>query len=198
MANTDPLSDAARKSIAKALVPFASRTIKRGIRTAGTTGFTMPSEPQLVHSLTQCVIPASGVTAPPKNPLTLLTPTGVWHHQVWSAGKPAFIAASEVGGLGSEDHEIQRWFESPVAAAVNDALDWVDEQFPGDDDLVRLMVIPAYYCHALAVIVGKKVSVVLADKPEDWKEPKHKTIYTFAEFMAALAKHKPGGTLETT
>src|SRR5262249_10513514 len=125
----------------------------------------------------------------------LARPSGTWHHQVRSAGVTTHMARSTRQDFAGEDLQVEQWVASPVAAKLDGAIVWVDEEHPDDDVTVRLLVIPAYYLHALLIIKGKKLSAVVVDQPPGFSELKEKKEYPLKRFLKRLSKEKMSGTL---
>lgn len=105
------------------------------------------------------------------------------------------MARSSRQGFGETDLQVEQWVESPIAAKIDAAIAWVDEAHPDDDVTVRLLVIPAYYVHALLLIRNKKYAAVLVDQAPGFKKLKYQVEYKLKEFLKRLAKEKSSGTL---
>jgi hypothetical protein len=60
---------------------------------------------------------------------------------------------------------------------------------------VRLLVIPAYYVHALLLVRGRRYSAVLVDQPDGFTRLKYQKEYPLRDFLRRLAKERPAGTL---
>src|SRR5262249_60144839 len=101
--------------------------------------------PELAESLAVCFVTAAQVADPPKDLSVLVRPSGSWHHQVRSAGGTTHMARSTRPDFAGDDLQVEQWVASPVAAKLDGAIVWVDEEHPDDDVTVRLLGIPAYY-----------------------------------------------------
>src|SRR5204863_1584438 len=74
-------------------------------------------------------------------------PTGRWHHQIAFAGNASAFARSSMSPEDGHQH-VEELFISPLAAKTDQAIDWIDQNTSGDP-FVTLLVVPAYYLHAL-------------------------------------------------
>jgi hypothetical protein len=193
MARTDDLSPASRSAVAAKLASFiTSGTANRsGVRASAAA--VAASSPSLHESLAVCPLTVEQVQHPPDDLRSLVTPTGSWMHLVRTAGKPTHFARSHTGGFRAEDQAVEFAGESPIAGKLSDAVEWVDENIPDDSAVVRVLIIPAYLTHALAIVRPKKITAVLVDRPESYSGLKYEKEYSFAQFLKLLAKEKPTG-----
>lgn len=99
----------------------------------------------------------------------LACPTGRCHHQITFDGNPAAFARSSVS---EEDCNpvVEELFMSLLAAKLDAAMEWIDQNVSGEP-LARLLVVPARYLHALwltdsANQTGQVLIVEIAGMPE--------------------------------
>ena len=189
MANADPLPQAALQSVAEQLGQFMAGP------PAAAHALAKVKQPELAESLAICFVTAAQVAKPPKDLGVLTRPSGSWHHQIRSAAGATHTARSSRQGFGETDLQVEQWFESPIAPKIDSAITMVDEAHPDDDATIRLMVIPAYFVHALLIIRDKKYSAVLVDQPPGFTELKEGKEYPLRKFLKRLAKEKSSGTL---
>jgi hypothetical protein len=189
MAQPDPLPPAARSAVAKQLGQFLA------MPKTGPKAFAAAVGPELTESLAVCTIGADQVQNPPADLSTLVQPSGLWHHQIRTRTGPTHMAWSRQQGFGPDDQEVQQVVESPISDKLDRAMAWVDRHVPRDDATVRLLVIPAYYVNALAIIRKKKYTAVLVDQPPGFTRLTYEREYPLRDFLKRLAREKVGGTL---
>lgn len=191
MANADPLSAKAVQSVATQLSNFLPppKATVLGMASAPL------KQPAVAESLAVCYLTVQQVTKPPENLTVLVTASGMWCHQVRTANGATHMAMSQSHAFGSDELEVQQLGESPVAAKLDASLTWLDEHVPDDNITVRLLIAPAYFVHALAIIRPKKISVVLVDQPDGMTTLQSETEYPIKDFLKRLAKATPGMSL---
>ena len=192
MATPDPLPAAVVESVADQLGRLLDAP---AAVTRGTLNLAPDARPALAESLAVCNLSVDQVKNPDLDVDELARPSGFWHHQVRTGGRATHMASSVPAGFAEEGLEVSQWVESPIAGKIDDAIAWVDKNYPGDDATVRLLVAPAYLLHALLIVRGRKCDVVLVDQPEDRTRLKYGRRYTLRQFLAALAKETPSGNL---
>jgi hypothetical protein len=190
MAKTDPLSAAARRSIAEQLGELLPPPGEERLAAKAP-----PRRPQLAESLAVCLLTAEQVKNPPADLSTLVKPSGAWHHQVHTADGPTDMARSQEDGFAGGGLQIQQWLRSPIAENIDKTIAWLDRKLARDKATVRLLVIPAYYVHALLIIRGKKYSAVVADQPPGCTELQREKEYPLSEFLQRLSRERVSGTL---
>jgi hypothetical protein len=149
---------------------------------------------ELTETLAVCFLEAGQVSEPPRDLSVLVRPSGVWHHQIRTAGAATHTARSHQSGLAGSSVEVQQLAESAIAEKIDRALAWADRHVKGRAT-VRLLIAPAYYLHALLVVRGRAYSVVLADQPTEYTRVEYGREYSLAEFLKLLGKERPAGTL---
>ena len=87
-----------------------------------------------------------------KNLSQFARPTGRRHHQITFDGNPAAFARSSVSEAGCNP-VVEELFTSPLAAKLDAAMEWVDQNVSGEPS-ARLLVVPARYLHALWLTGG--------------------------------------------
>jgi hypothetical protein len=192
VAKPDPLSKTALRSVADQVGQFLASA-------SATPAAAMAPlrKPQLAESFAICAVGADQVANPPDDLAALVQPSGMWHHQIRSSDGSTHMARSKQAGFGSDEMELQQVFESAIAAKIDRAIAWVDRHVPDDGIIVRLLVIPAYYLHALVLIRKNKYSAVLADQPDGYRQLKYEKEYPLSEFLRRLSKERMAGTLTT-
>lgn len=187
MPTTDRLSDDVLNSIAGQLGEFLAGGV-----TAAAAGPGFPTE--VGESFAVCPVTLQQVRRPPSDLSALARPSGYWHHQLRTNGVATHTAVSMKPGFGPE-HEMEQVFVSPLAGRIDTAITWVDKQVKGKGT-VRLLVIPAYYTHALLVVrPDDTLEAVLVDQPEQYSHLQHETVYPLADFLKRLAKETPAESL---
>jgi hypothetical protein len=87
-----------------------------------------------------------------------------------------------------------------VAAKIDAAIGWADRHVKGRTT-VRLLVVPAYFVHAFAVVrdnpptPAERYTAVLIDQPETYTRLEYEREYPLAEFLKLLAKEKPAADM---
>jgi hypothetical protein len=189
VAHTDPLPQSALTQVARQVGQFLIRPA------TAAAALTVPSAPELAESLAICFAGADQVADPPADLSVLAQPSGLWHHQIRTAAGPTLSAWSRQAGFDPATLDVQQVVESPVAARLDQAMAWVDRAVPDNAVTARLLVIPAYYVHALLLIRGKKLTAVLVDQPAGFTALKYQKEYPLREFLKRLSKEQPGATL---
>ncbi|RCJ16849.1 hypothetical protein A6S26_32360 [Nostoc sp. ATCC 43529] len=128
-------------------------------------------------------------TTKPEEPIAkLVTKTGRWHHQISIGSQVRSFARSTPYGPTAADWSItQVTSDSPIAEAIDEAIDWVDKNVK-DDPLVRLVVIPSYYLHVFWLETEKGSHILVVHKPDQYIRLKYETIYSLREFLELLAQ----------
>ncbi len=128
-------------------------------------------------------------TTRPKEPIAKLAqPTGRWHHQVSIGNRARAFARSMPLGPAAADWSVSQITpDSPIAEAIDKAIDWVDQNVPGDP-LVKLLVVPAYYLHAFWLKTDDADQVLVVHKPDQYTRLKYETLYTPRKFLELLAQ----------
>jgi hypothetical protein len=189
VAQTDPLPQSSLTQVARQvgqlLTPPATAA----------AAMTVPAAPELAESLAICFVGADQVASPPVDLSVLAQMSGMCHHQIRSAVTTTHSAWSSQAGFDPAALDVQQVVESPIAARLDRAMAWVDRAVPRDTVTARLLVIPAYYVHALLLIRGKKLTAVLVDQPAGFKALKYEKEYPLKDFLRRLAREQPGRTL---
>jgi hypothetical protein len=79
---------------------------------------------------------------------SLAKPTGSWHHQIKLDNDYLAFARSSLSEDGGGGWSVEAIFVSPIAKAIDTAIEWTDNNIP-DDKLARLLTAPAYHVMAL-------------------------------------------------
>ena len=65
-------------------------------------------------------------------------------------------------------------------------MDWIDEKVY-DDPLVRLLIVPAYYVHALWLKKDDRSQLLIVDKPQQYRRLEQNYLFSSKDFLQALA-----------
>ena len=127
------------------------------------------------------------------DPLSKLArPTGDWHTQLRIGGKALGFALTSPVGPKPEDWRLGAIFESPIAALIDEAISWVDENVPDAPDpeldpVVRLLDLPNYRIIALWLVNPRRpADVVVARLPTNPRVLETGRLYPEAEFLAGV------------
>lgn len=112
--------------------------------------------------------------------------TGRWHHQV-AAGE-GFVAARSLDH-GAE-HDVVEVAVSPIPMAFARTIRWIDENLPGDQ-LAVMMLVPDYYLTAILLRSDVGDQVVVSERPDRLAEIRTETVYEGREFIARLRRYPP-------
>jgi hypothetical protein len=115
--------------------------------------------------------------------------TGRWHHQIKIDGKADSFARSMPLGPDAADWSVREVFASDVARKIDEGIEWIDRNVPGDP-LVRLLVVPAYHLHAFWLTEGGVSQVLVVDMPPGFSKLQPGKLYTSKEFLEALAQEQ--------
>lgn len=115
--------------------------------------------------------------------------TGYWHHQIRHGGDAVEFAKSRPIGPNTADWQIEEIVTSPVAKRIDDALEWIEANVKGDGE-VRLLVVPAFFIHALWLSVGASDAIVIADMPRADDGLQYERIYNANDFLRLLGSRK--------
>lgn len=191
MAQPDPLPAGAPQAVVQQLGEFLSEP-----GPGAALALSRTSQPELRESLAICFVSAEQVHHPPTDLGPLVQPTGVWHHQVRTATGATHMAISRQQGFGRADVQVEQFVESPIAPKLDAAMAWVDRTLSTDATaVVRLLLIPAYYVHALVIIRKRKYSAVLVHQPSNFKQLQYEKEYSLRDFLKRLAKERMSTTL---
>jgi len=149
---------------------------------------------ELTESLAVCFLENQQVQNPPSDLSVLTQATGVWHHQIRTAGVASHFARSQQSGFVPDGVDVQQLVESPLAERIDRVLTWADQHVSGQAT-IRLLVSPAYLLHALLVMRGAESTAILVDQPAEYTQLKPETEYPLVQFLALLRKENPAGTL---
>lgn len=83
-----------------------------------------------------------------------------YHHQITISGNAVAFARSTVTTRQPARARLEELFVSPLAQKIDRAIDWIDEEATGEP-LVRLLVVPAFYLHAMWLVYPDRESSVL-------------------------------------
>ena len=123
--------------------------------------------------------------------LDVASPTGMWHHQIDRRGSPEMYAHSQPLGPRPRDWHVTAAFESPAAAAIDRAIDVVDEALAGDDE-ARLLHIPAYAIQAIWIVMLGEDQIVPAVVPDTYREKLQPfTVLAASDFLDRLRELRP-------
>jgi hypothetical protein len=168
MARTPPLGPEIEMAIAAQLGGFLAGS---GIELRA------EDEAELAETLQVWILPINALLL--VEPLEAAAPSGRWHHQVQRRGRAELFAYSRASGPSASDWQVTAAFESPTAAAIDRAIDVVDEAFPGEQE-ARLLVMPGHAIQALWVVQPGDHRIVPAAVPEEYQ----RTIAVYEIFEA--------------
>jgi hypothetical protein len=118
----------------------------------------------------------------------LVIQTGRWHHQISIGARTNSFARSRSLGPATHDWSVtQVATDSPIAEAIDKAIDWVDNNVKGDP-LVKLLVVPTYYLHAFWLQEGQTNLILIIHMPDQYIRLKYETLYTPKQFLELLAQ----------
>jgi len=120
---------------------------------------------------------------------SLASATGYWHHQIRHGDDAIEYAKSRPLGPSSADWRLEEIVTSPIAKGIDDALKWIEANVRGDGE-VRLLVVPAYFVHALWLLIDASDSIVIADMPRNGYGLQYNRLYAASEFVKILANSK--------
>lgn len=148
--------------------------------------------PELAESISLWMLGAAEIADAQAGLSQTAKKTGRWHHQLLFGGQALAFARSMPLGDGQDpaSWRVLEAFESPMAGAINTALEWVVENI-GGDPLVRLLVVPAYQVHALWLIVDGSAELYIVDCPQTFASMAVGTLMSEQEFLQALLVESP-------
>ena len=110
-----------------------------------------------------------------------------WHHQVTLNDEPRMFARSAVLGARPEDVSVEEVSESYLASRIADGLSWVEKNVE-ENVLVRLLVIPTNFVHALWLEEDGVSQVLVVDRPDTAEELRMLHLYREQDFIAVLRR----------
>jgi len=169
--------------------------------------------PELSETFALCILGQDAIEAPapggaPAQGLEeRVIQTDQRHHQIRMGGQAAAFARSTaanssptvlkdsngnnfVNPPGAGGPEVMALFTSELAEQIDRGVDWIDQNVAGDP-LVRLLVVPAYYVHALWLTEDGRDQVLVVDRPDSLTALNYQTLYDGADFLTLLAQHGP-------
>ena len=132
-----------------------------------------------VWTLSEAFVPVDASLA------RLATRVPRWHHQVTFDDEPAAFVRSSVYGTNPDDVSVEEFVNSPIASSIASGLAWVEKNST-DDVLVRLLIIPTHFIHALWLQDHESSKVLIVDRPKFTEELKMLHPYEEAEFFKLL------------
>lgn len=181
MPHTDPISSDALKKIAQEIGLRVSET---GLETLTANGTL-----ELTASMEVWGLGLSALAEANKSLESLVFRTGSWHHQISHSGVAKEFARTEPGAT-ADGWTVQDLTTSPIAAQIDAALDWVDRNVR-TDPRVRLLVVPAYYLHALWLQDAGQDQILIADRPDQYRQILYENLYPSTDFVQLLAGLPP-------
>jgi hypothetical protein len=181
MAHADTLPDDVIDAVAAQVGAEAGRTFGGAVLQNRAMEL---AESFAVWSLGADAVPKSGVDLS-----QLARQTGRWHHQIKIDGKAESFARSMPLGPEAANWSVREMFASEIAKRIDDAIEWVDRNVPGDP-LVRLLVVPAYHLHAFWLKEGNGSQVLVVDMPHGFTKLQTGKLYSSKEFLEALAQEQ--------
>jgi hypothetical protein len=116
-------------------------------------------------------------------------PTGYWHHQIRHGARAIEFAKSRSTGPRAEDWRVEEIVTSPIAEKIDSAVRWLDDNVR-DDGLVRLLVVPAYFIHALWIESPGGSRILLVDRPDSLSALAYNHLYPARDFFQLLARQQ--------
>jgi hypothetical protein len=118
--------------------------------------------------------------------------TGVWHLQLRKTAEgPAFAFARWREGEGEVD--LRSFHVSPLAHEIDKAIQWIDENLPDDDSLVRLLEIPDQQLPMLWLEKGteSRFRILLEEARRNKKGFRAEPLYSEEELRGRLQSAAP-------
>ena len=132
-------------------------------------------------------LPSEAIARPTEPLARLAKQTGVWHHQIRAGGRAISFAQSRPLGPDPENWTVDAYVNSPLAGRIDTAILWVDKHVP-EDDVVRLLSVPAYHLHAFWLQHGDQNRVLVVDMPPSFAKLQYEKLYTSEEFLLTLGQ----------
>ena len=114
-------------------------------------------------------------------------PTGYWHHQIHHNRQPVEFAKSRSTGPNAKDWRVEEIVTSQIAARVDAAIRWLDNNLHSED-VVRLLVIPAYFVQAFWIVEALGNRILLIDRPASLSMLEYERLYPEREFFKVLSQ----------
>lgn len=176
MARLENLPHEALRSIATQLADRAS-TPRR----------TLSRERPAVLAESLPIYALDGVPGPEAELASVVRRTPYWHHQIRSGGAAVQFARS-IQGEG--EWKVVEIAGSGLESALDEAIDLVDREYPGDEWEVRLLTAPAYYVSAIWLHRGDRDELMIVSAPPSLGL-RPLGIYPAQRFLAELSEHGP-------
>jgi hypothetical protein len=174
----------------EAMQHVADEIGKRLSRLGGTRDFAISQPLVLGETLPVWVLGPRALQRGAESLDRLAQPTGLWHHQIMTGERSVAFARSMPLGPAPADWKVQEATASPIAGAIAHAIRWTERNVD-HDAIARLLILPAYYLHALWLIGSHQGHIVIADRPAAYEALRLEHLYTTAEFLAAVAEQQP-------
>jgi len=113
--------------------------------------------------------------------------TPYWHNQIRSGGTAVQFARWL---QGERDWKVVEIAGSGLEGALDEAIDLVDREYPGDEWEVRLLTAPAYYVSAVWLHREDRDDLVIVSAPPSLGL-RPLGIYPAPRFVAQLSEHGP-------
>jgi hypothetical protein len=227
MAHTDNITQAALQSVAQQVGARLPSLAPGAVAAALAAGVSSSTAPALGESLTVYVLSLNAIQNALQSPAPLpggagngiegvALPTGQWHHQVRYGGRAQAFARSVQDLSGNSavanpvvassadppearnagEAEVTALFASTLAERIDQAVDWIDQNVTGDP-LVRLLIAPAYYLHALWLTEDGRDQLLVVDRPESMAAFQYQTLYDGVAFLRQFSTYPPVQGLPT-
>lgn len=119
-------------------------------------------------------------------------PTGAWHHQLPHADGVAHYARSRGEAGRPESWHVVELVASPLAEAVEQAVEWLETHHGRDRSIARLVHIPAYLMVVFWLESAKQDRILLVKAPEACARSfKMRELYPATEFLRRLRRLAP-------
>jgi hypothetical protein len=138
---------------------------------------------ELAESVPLCFVPVIDEWKKHLRLDEIAQPTGLWHHQIRVDGSAVYFARSRPSESESADWLVEEVVDSPIAKAIEETIEWADDQVE-DDSSPQLLVAPAYYLHALW-LAPNRVTIV---EPGTAIAFERKRWYSAEEFVQILSE----------
>lgn len=181
MAHTDKLDDMVLDTIADQIGSFYPSLA------SDANLLRQPAE--LAETFSMWLLRAEDIVRDTTNIADLAQNTGRWHSQVRIGGKALVVARSAPLGADPKDWQVKQILEGEFAEAIDEAIEWIDENVK-DDPLVRVLEVPAFHITALWLVSDGEDRVVVARIPSGSQFLQRSQLYSSDEFLQALRKER--------
>jgi hypothetical protein len=204
LAHSHRLTDTAHGELAAAVARhFPRATMRAGPREGMSPSQQEHGDFTLAETFELWILNEIDISLPWHRMSDVARPSGRWHHQVRDKldGTATHFArsASRRTRPGGSTLSVTAVMHSPIAAKIDAGITWIEDNESAinkggiEDPVVRVLVIPSRYVHALWLSCGTRDRIVVVDAPSGPLHFRQLRLLELNEFHRLLLRGTPSG-----